>query len=370
LKAGKTLEQLSRELIRQNETKADYLATAYAISAREGADGDISLSLGSAGDNVFGVTKHAHAQLAGLTGIPKPYYDKMRGVSSALLSVNINAWLRMSSDVHTVRTMDGNARAFLSDKYRPLDNYDLASALLPALEKSQAVIESCDITETKFYLKAVRHASEGMEVSVGDVVKSGIVISNSEVGAGSLRIEPLVYRLSCLNGAIAGTKMRKYHAGRRADIDGDSIKYLSEDTRRLDDRAFWMKVRDLCKAALDDAILADWVELARESQRDRFELPVAVTSVVSKDYGLSDSEGHGVLEHLAAGGDMTRYGLVNAITRFSQDTEDYDRATELERIGGQVFEMSREDWEMIAHRAERVEGKSSTLAGVVGRRRK
>lgn len=38
--------------------------------------------------------------------------------------------------------------------------------------------------------------------------------------------------------------------------------------------------------------------------------------------------------------DFSQFGLVNAVTRSSQDVEDYNRATELERIGGTILEDS------------------------------
>ena len=38
------------------------------------------------------------------------------------------------------------------------------------------------------------------------------------------------------------------------------------------------------------------------------------------------------------GNDLSHDGLVNAVTRASQDIEDYNRATELERIGGVLLE--------------------------------
>jgi hypothetical protein len=38
---------------------------------------------------------------------------------------------------------------------------------------------------------------------------------------------------------------------------------------------------------------------------------------------------------------LSQWGLVNAITRTSQDVTDYDRATELERLGGVVLDMAQ-----------------------------
>ena len=67
--------------------------------------------------------------------------------------------------------------------------------------------------------------------------------------------------------------------------------------------------------------------------------------------GFSKQEGSGILRHLIEGGDISRYGVLNAITRFSQDVEDYDRATELETAGGAVLEMRAKDWRDIAQAA-------------------
>jgi len=61
-------------------------------------------------------------------------------------------------------------------------------------------------------------------------------------------------------------------------------------------------------------------------------------------------QGHrgGVLRHLIEGGDMSRWGIANAVTRQSQDVDSYDRATDLERAGGQIIELSQRDWNEIA----------------------
>jgi hypothetical protein len=45
------------------------------------------------------------------------------------------------------------------------------------------------------------------------------------------------------------------------------------------------------------------------------------------------------------------YGLVNAVTHFSQDVEDYDRATEFEALGGKLIELAPGDWKELAHAA-------------------
>jgi len=40
--------------------------------------------------------------------------------------------------------------------------------------------------------------------------------------------------------------------------------------------------------------------------------------------------------------------LHSAVTRAAQDLESYDRATELEYIGGKIIELPQTDWERLA----------------------
>ena len=67
------------------------------------------------------------------------------------------------------------------------------------------------------------------------------------------------------------------------------------------------------KAAVDQARFAAIVDKLRESTEATFQ-PQQVQQVVelaSKEYGFTDSESSGILGHLAAGGDLSLYGLAN-----------------------------------------------------------
>ena len=54
-----------------------------------------------------------------------------------------------------------------------------------------------------------------------------------------------------------------------------------------------------------------------------------------------------ILTYLIQGGDLTMYGLSNAITRASQDCDSYDRATTLESLGWDVATMAPAQWREI-----------------------
>jgi hypothetical protein len=64
--------------------------------------------------------------------------------------------------------------------------------------------------------------------------------------------------------------------------------------------------------------------------------PVRTIEVVGTRYLLNEGERSGLLRHLIEGGDLSAYGLVNAVTHFAQDVDDYDRATEVRGAGRQA----------------------------------
>ena len=238
-----------------------------------------------------------------------------------------------------VRTLGNDtARAFLSDKYRPLDNWDLAQAVLPQLIESGAEIVSCEITENKMYIKAVSYRITA-EVGVGDVVAGGVIVSNSEVGQGALFVAPYFERLVCKNGMVANDwAKRKYHIGTK-NSDGLSFdkayQLFTDKTKELTDQAFWHQVRDLVSAALDPNQMDIMLEPMRQGLNRQITGNVFDQfTVIENNLGLDADEKQGILQNLLKDSlGNTQWGLANAITRHAEDVESYERATELESIG-------------------------------------
>ena len=98
----------------------------------------------------YSVTELARRQLAEKLKIPFAYFERMRTEQPALLDRNVNTWLQGDTDRRMIRILDGRVRAVLSDRYRRLDNYDLAENVLPMLQKlTYARFESVELTETR-----------------------------------------------------------------------------------------------------------------------------------------------------------------------------------------------------------------------------
>lgn len=360
MKTGQTLDALAAEVLRQRDLKRDFVASASALSMNAAGT---HLTLKGVDD--FGIQKLAHRQLSEFTGIPAKYYDVMQERAPDLLAANVNRWLTDHNGTkRMVRTLDGQVRAFVSEKYRPLENAELIEAVVPPIMQMGLTIMSCQLTETRLYLKAVDPRIErdipkgGGKMGDGghtifDTVSPGIVISNSEVGLGMLSIETGVWTRACTNMAIfAQRSMRKYHVGGKSDLSEGITELLSDKTKRITDAAVWSQAADVVRGAFDQARFDAALEEVRgmSEQKITGDVP-SVVEVAAKQLGLADGERRSVLQHLIEGGDLSRYGLFNAITRTAEDLDDYDRATQFERLGGQIIELPANDWKRIAEAA-------------------
>ena len=109
-----------------------------------------------------------------------------------------------------------------------------------------------------------------------------------------------------------------------------------------------MKLLDVEKAALNESryplIVGKLKDAADVKITGRVQEVVELTA---KNYGFSQTEQEGILDALIRGGDMSLYGLSNAVTRMSQDVESYDRATELESAGWDIATMPAGLWKTI-----------------------
>ncbi len=347
MKQGRALPEVLTELQRQNAAKQDYIGAAEAFRLDD--DGS-TFRIGD--DHSFGTTQLFHRQVASTLGIPAKYYDAMQKQKPDLLANNVNAWFSDKGNSFMVRTLDYGsgqvARALLSDRYRRIDNLEIASAVLPLFAGNPDIqVISSEVTSSKLYLKILNTRLE--MACVGDIVQAGVVISNSEVGLGAVSVQPLIYTLACTNGMICPSYgERRTHVGRASKATDDGYEIYSDETKEADDRAFMLKLRDATLAAIEEARFRQIVDKLEESAGAKITGRVQdVIELTGKAYDLNQPEQDSILNYLIQGGDLSLYGLSNAITRASQDVESYDRATALEGIGWQVATMPAAQWKEI-----------------------
>ena len=359
-------EEMLRQIVADDLRKVDLLADTRKASAVV-EEGRVLVSVDAAsGLQTFALTDHAVGQIANDLEIPKRYFDRMRVDAPALCATNVNHWLANAPQKRMLRGYKpegdspyGTGRAWVSSGYKRLDNIEIARNVFPVFKDVDGLtFHQSQITETKFYIRATLPgvnfdvkpgytwtAPDGGQ-QVGDIICGGIEIKNSEVGAGSLEINPFVFRYACRNGLVVpvyGEQRR--HVGKRITEE----QFYRAETLEADDKAFWLKVRDDAGAMLSHARFDEIArKLGETIHGDKILAPVAATEELAQRFSLTDAERDAVLRNLTEAGDFSQWGALNAITATAKGVESFDRQAELETIGWDVAELDSRAWANIA----------------------
>jgi hypothetical protein len=345
-KLGLNINELAKKITDQAEKKVDMVVDSRSMQLLPVEQDDVTTNapvLMSIDDSKqMEITSTAHRQLATRLQIPYAYYERVMNNNPVLLAENVNNWLGQTQNKRMIRTYqsDGSTvwdlmRADLSNKYLTFDNEDVAEAVLPVMFDEQLEIISSNVTEKKLYIKAVTDKLTG-EIESGDVVRGGVIVSNSEVGYGSVNVQAFIERLVCMNGMIAETSFRRRHIGASHDI----TDLLSRDTLNKTSEALVGQVQDVVRNVLSHEGFNNVLGKLRETTETEIAKPIDAVEIIQKQFRFTEDEKDSVLNHLIKGGDTTKWGLTNAVTRASQDLEDYDRATEFEKFGWDVANLS------------------------------
>ena len=321
--------------------------------------------------------EHFIRGISSFAGIPKRYVDQMfENDRSELLATNLNDWLQnppngklRSADANKLfRAYDGDFkdalpraigrlegdgalprfRSLHSDKFRIFDYTHLLKHVYPVLKEIRDQVGELDIrslalTEKRIYLKIFFPQIE-KEIAKGDIVRSGVVISNSEIGQGSIEVWPMILRLICLNGMTAdeGGK-RKKHLG-RVTAEGE-INY-ADDTIAADNEALSLKLRDVVKTCADETQFAiRCASMTEAAEGETPSKPLKSVELVTDTFNLSEWESESVTEAYIAGQDYSKWGMLNAVTSVANNEEvSYDRASHLEKVGGRILQLNRDQW--------------------------
>jgi hypothetical protein len=257
----------------------------------------------------------------------------------------------MDSDTH------GIARAVLSDKFKTFDNTNLLNSAIPQLMESEAQwkVVNADVTDKRLYLRLKSEVITGEGANKGDLMASGIGLSNSEVGAGSVQVYQMYWTLACLNGMQTENRHRQSHIT-SSQADGETWKMLSNEAKDADNKALELKVRDLVAGYTSRESFDEVVDKMKTAGQDIIEGSVnnAVDNL-GKVINLTKKETSSVLDGLMAtigqegyaGNAISRATMINAVTNVANRV-DADEMDDWQRRGGQILNMNKTDWNRVA----------------------
>ena len=101
--------------------------------------------------------------------------------------------------------------------------------------------------------------------------------------------------------------------------------------------------------SLDEARFESIVAALRETtEGPKVVDPVEASKVLADSYDLTKDEGRSVLLRLAQGGDLSRWGMVNAVTAAAKDADTFERQAEMELVGGALVAATPREWAKVA----------------------
>ncbi|MEU3907931.1 DUF932 domain-containing protein [Streptomyces goshikiensis] len=353
------LPDLAQILQRQQGAKIDMVAPAGALSVEGGnvtvqglppilTDTGVTMA-----DGTYRPTTVADEGIAAKLGIPLAYLRRMRADKVDLYDANVMGWLAedptrkflLRGFTASEPGGEGVLRAFLSDSYKRIDNFDVLMAALSGVKESghEVKITGCDLTERRMIvrvesehikvlaptlLRGYRSPFTGQSGDELPIVSAGFVIANSEVGAGAFTITPRITVKVCENGmTIQKDALRAVHLG--AKLDEGVIRW-SGDTETKNLELITSQARDAVATFLDrEYVETKLTDIEKEAGRPIAD-PVKTVEVVSKKLKFTDSLRESIMGHFIRGGQTTAGGLMQAITATAQTLDDADAAFELE----------------------------------------
>jgi hypothetical protein len=284
--------------------------------------------------------RNAVQQAASKAGIPMLFVDKLVGHGDwgrELLAENFTEIFHHLEDKALLRSVNGEVRAILSDRYRRLDSRPLVDAFAKICEEVNALPYEGYVCDTKVAIQAI--IPKVFEPIKGEFMAYGVNFENSDFGNGALNINTFILRLLCRNGTIGGDPMRRVHLGKRID---EQLEY-SQETYDLDQKTIISAMGDVIRLNLAEEnieAMQGLIRKAAEQERndDRRKVVIellkkymnkAEIDKAMKKYNEPD------VELLPAGNNMWR--MSNAISWLAGEVVDEERKIELQKVAGRLL---------------------------------
>jgi len=300
----------------------------------------------------FRPTDHALEQFSTRVGVTSSsFLREMRNIegfdgndSNTMAIVGNNALRRIDPDKQfRLRTYtDGTCRAFVTDKYAPIDNrwyLEVLSEFIPGGRFSHWRGDEDSIYGNILIPDTI------MDYGADDSDYGGMIsIGNCEIGTRRISQTPSLFRAICMNGCIwgqtAGEKIRRVHRG---NIDLNKLKL--EIAQNIQQQI------PLLAPGIKKFLGTRSMEIGKASAK-------GVIASVSSDYKLSKREATEFLEQYVTleAQNSNLFGVINGLTRAGQvfDNKTWVR---LDEIAGNLLDTSADRWSTILRRADTMTAK-------------
>ena len=286
--------------------------------------------------------KNALSQIAGRAGVPTKYMrelvesqnPELRALAIRILETHFKKTEREDTR-YLSRSVDGEMRGFLSDRYRRLDSRPLLDKFAQHCQEIGAVPVDGTFSDTRVALKA--YIPRILEPIPGEPMLIGLEWGNSDFGCGSHTLRVALLRLWCRNGCTFEDAIRNIHLGRRLD---DDIAF-SRETYDLDTKAAASAMGDiihhhLSPEQIEKSMAA--IAAAHETTISRTSFAATIKKALSKSDAakvLDAYDNDTDVEHLPSVMG-TAWRASNAVSWIA-GTKDGDQKLHMHRLAGKIL---------------------------------
>jgi hypothetical protein len=301
---------VSEKIVQDDQNKWDRKVSGQEL--RISGSGACELSNGDSEGKTYSLSEVATSQMCQKLEIPVKYYRRLPDeMKATVANYDIN---RLNGHSYLLRGKGDWIRAFLSAEYVAYNNSEIAETVQGLLGQGALTMKSFVLEETHMFLKII--SKEIWDVESG--LKAGIMIGNSEVGMGSISVEPFVFRKPCTNDLIVSqeTSFRHAHIHLTAyELTRRMAEAVSEGFR-------------VASSVLDVFLKA------REAP---IQDPVETIRKIAEARKFSQRLADEVVSSYLVEPEANRFGVINAFTNSAQRLAPLQRI-EMERFAGTLLE--------------------------------
>jgi len=310
-------------------------------------------------DDAVKIHPHALNQMCEIMGINRGYVSRLHAGKQwerELLLTNFNQLMQLGEYIDQKkepakflqRSVNGELRGFLSRRYnRSLSTGPLLRSFLEACQLKGAGAIEAATTDIKTTLKCVLPMV--FEPVEGEFVAFGATFTNSDFGAGRLKLSGTVMRVGTGTVSVLEDKYSKVHVGKPIL---ESEIAMTEDTDNKVVIAAQAIIRDTVDAILSDESLElamRAIQQANEKEIPWWKLKDLLNNVLGKKdleqmKSMIESDIYNVISlppMLSSGGVdvLSEWGAANLIGWFAQKEKDADRKAELQDVAGKLLKV-------------------------------
>lgn len=295
----------------------------------------------SGGQQVWDLHSNAQSQLNTRLKVPAKFARELMGEGAwgrDLLAHTYNelAPHRGTGSRYLVRSVDGQARALMSEKYKRVDSSEVLSGFVTAVQAHGGVINDAQIWDTRWKVSVV--VPQLFEPIPGEVVGFGATLQNSDFGNGALSYSFRIMRLICLNGMIGNNELRKVHIGR--ELDG---AVFSERTLRMQSKLWTSALGDVVNTSLSPKRIGMEMNRIKEAAETEIDSPQKLIKALQAGGKITKEEEDelngvyvdGGIEELPQGNNVWRFSqALGRLAGIKDEKGEGERSTELEKLAG------------------------------------